>query len=147
MTTKADFSEEEWTQVLEGPTSAGVLVASSDRGGTFRESFSMAKAYAEARSQHGSSELLDEIVSEKPKVDRERPHNRQELEMQTLQNVREAVALVEQRGTPEELEAFRAFVIGLAQRVAEAHKDVTENEGVALTQVAEALGTEPPSPS
>ena len=35
----------------------------ASRGGTFRETFAIGKAYAEARKQHGASELLDEIVS------------------------------------------------------------------------------------
>ena len=59
MTGKADFTEEEWKSVSEGPTSAGLIVASASRGGSFRESFSMAKAYAEARQEHGGSQLLD----------------------------------------------------------------------------------------
>ncbi|MCW3030814.1 MAG: hypothetical protein JWM66_947, partial [Solirubrobacterales bacterium] len=37
MTKQADFTPEEWTQVLEGPPSAGVLVVTASRGGTFRE--------------------------------------------------------------------------------------------------------------
>ena len=32
MTTKADFSEEEWKQVLEGPTAAGMLVITAEHG-------------------------------------------------------------------------------------------------------------------
>lgn len=38
-------------------------------GGMFRETVAMSKAYAEARAQHGDSELLDEIVTAKPQVD------------------------------------------------------------------------------
>ena len=72
MTSKADFTEEEWDLVLEGPAAAGLLISTAERGGTIREAFSIAKAYAEARKQHGSSELLDEIVSAKPEVDRTR---------------------------------------------------------------------------
>ena len=56
MTTKADFTEEEWKLVLEGPTSAGMIVITAQRGGTIRETVSMAKAYAEARQQHRSNE-------------------------------------------------------------------------------------------
>ena len=63
MTGKADFTAEEWDQVLEGPTSAGLLVIASDRGGSIRETFSMAKVYAEARQHHGESELLDAIAA------------------------------------------------------------------------------------
>ena len=72
MTGKADFTEEEWKLVLEAPPSAGLIVIASDRGGSVRESFSMAKAYTEARKEHGESELLDEIVTAKPEMD----HNR-----------------------------------------------------------------------
>ena len=72
MTTKADFTEQEWEVVLEGPTSAGMLVITAQRGGTLRETISMAKAYAEARQQHGQSELLDAIVAAKPEIDHTR---------------------------------------------------------------------------
>lgn len=69
MTTKADFTPQEWELVLEGPMSAGMIVITAQRGGILRETVSMAKAYAEARQQHGQSELLDEIVAVKPKLD------------------------------------------------------------------------------
>ena len=49
MTGKADFTAEEWETVLEGPTSAGMAVITAERGGSFRESYSMAKAYLEAQ--------------------------------------------------------------------------------------------------
>src|SRR6185503_14777524 len=58
MTGKADFTEEEWKDVLQGPPTAGMMVAMAQRGGTFRETISMAKAYGEARKEHGQSELL-----------------------------------------------------------------------------------------
>ena len=62
MTTKADFTEEEWDRVLSGPPMAGMIVATADHGGMMRETFAMAKAYGEARKQHGKSELLDAIA-------------------------------------------------------------------------------------
>ena len=64
MTKKADFSAEEWSLVLEGPPTAGLVVISAERGGTLRESVSMGQAYVEARRDEGPSELLDAIVSE-----------------------------------------------------------------------------------
>ena len=76
MTTKAAFSPDEWKVVLEGPPAAGLIVITAAHGGTFRETFAMSKAYAEARTEHGDSELLDEIVSAKPKVDHTRYHSR-----------------------------------------------------------------------
>jgi hypothetical protein len=145
MTGKADFTEEEWETILEAPPSAGLAVMTADRGGTFRESFSMAKVYAEARQRHGDSELLDEIVSTKPKVDRARAHSPDELRARALQHVRDAVALVERKATPEELEDYRRFVLTVADRVAHAHREggqeVSDAERAAIEEFAAALGT------
>ena len=60
MTTKAAFSPEEWKVVLEGPPTAGMIVVTAARGGTFRATIALAKAYAEARGKQGKSEPLDE---------------------------------------------------------------------------------------
>ena len=153
MTGKADFSPEEWEVVLKGPPSAGMIVITAQRGGTFRESFSMAKAYAEARKEHGDSELLDEIASAKPEIDRTRYHSAEELKEHGLQHLRDAVELLERKATPEEVDEYRRFVLTLANRVAAAHKEgflglsgerVSEAEEAAVAEIAEALGTASP---
>src|ERR1035438_6564621 len=100
MTAKSDFTDEEWDVVLEGPTSAGMIAITAQRGGTFRETVSMAKAYAEARQQHGQSELLDAIVAAKPEVDHAHPHSPEELKEHYLANLRDAVALLDGKATP-----------------------------------------------
>ena len=144
MTTKADFTPEEWELILEGPTEAGKIVMTSERGGSFRESFSMSKAYAEAQGKPGESELVDEIVSSKPKVDRTRHGSFDELKDHGLQQLRDAVAVLEAKATPEEVEGYRRFVLALAQRVAAAHEEdgkrVTETEEAAIVLITDALG-------
>jgi hypothetical protein len=145
MTTKADFTEEEWELVGEGPPSAGLIVSTAQRGGSFREAFSIAKAYAEARKQHGESELLDEIVSSKPDVDRSRHSSVEELKEHSLQHLRDAVALVEQKATPEELDDYKGFILTVAERVAAAKSEegddaTTEPERAAIAEIAEAIG-------
>lgn len=145
MTKHADFTPDEWTQVLEGPPSAGVLVITASRGGTFRETFSMGKAYAEARQRHGQSELLDEIVAAKPKTDHARYHSPEELKEHALQHIRDAAALLQAKATPQELEDYRGFVLGLAERVAAAHSEhgeqVSEAERTAIGEIGGALGS------
>ena len=69
MTTKAAFSPEEWKVVLEGPSTAGMIVITAARGGIFRETVAMAKTYTDARAEHGASELLDDIVAAKPQME------------------------------------------------------------------------------
>jgi predicted house-cleaning noncanonical NTP pyrophosphatase (MazG superfamily) len=140
MTKGADFSPEEWDVVREGPTSAGMIVSTAQRGGSFREVFAMAKAYAEARQEHDDSELLDELVSHKPEMDKTKSHSAEELKEHGLQRIREAVALVEQKATPEELADYRRFVISLCERVAGAKEDVSEAESAAIAEVTTALG-------
>jgi hypothetical protein len=144
MTTKAAFSPEEWKVVLEGPPTAGMIVVTAAHGGTFRETIAMARAYAEARSEHGESELLDEIVATKPEVDHTRYHSAEELRENGLGHLRNAVALLKSKATTEELDDYRRFVLTLAGQVAAAHREhgqaVSPAEAEAIQQVTEALG-------
>jgi hypothetical protein len=144
MTGKADFTPEEWDRVLAGPPSAGLLVVTAQRGGTIRETLAIAKAYAEARRQHGASELLDEIVAAKPEVDHQRFHALEELREHSLQNLRDAVEILERKAAPEELEDYRRFVLTLADKVANAHReggsDVDEAERSAIEEITASMG-------
>ena len=145
MTTKAAFTPEEWTVVLEGPPTAGMIVITAAHGGMFRETFAMSKAYAEARAQHGESELLDEIVAAKPHVDHSRYHSPEELKEHGLGHLRDAAALLESKATPEERDDYRRFVLALADKVAAAHREhgqsVSPAEEQAIQQISAALGT------
>ena len=143
MSTKADYTEEQWRSILEAPTSAGLLVITASRGGTFRETFSMAKAYTEARPQHGASALLDDVVASNPKVDRH-AGSPAELEERGLGNIRDAVAAIQGKGDEQELDEYRRFVVGLAERVAHAHREggveVSDAERAAIEKIQAALG-------
>jgi hypothetical protein len=149
MTGKSDFTEDEWKLVLEGPPSAGLIVITSDRGGSIRESFSMAKAYTEARKEHGESELLDEIVTAKPETDHTRYKTPEELKAASLKHISDAVALLESKATSDEVDEYKKFILGLAQRVAEARKEgfmglsgdrVSDDEQTAIGEISGALG-------
>ena len=145
MTTKAAFSPDEWKVVLEGPPTAGMIVVTAARGGMFRETIAMSKAYTEARTEHGESELLDEIVAAKPHVDHTRYHSAEELRDNGLQHLRDAVALVQSKATAQESDDYQRFVLTLANKVAAAHKEggqsVSPAEAEAIQQITTALGT------
>lgn len=146
MTGKAEFDEQQWDTVLEGPTSAGVIVMSAEKGGTFREAFAMAKVYAEARQEHGESQLLDEIAAHRPEVDRTRVPKEQ-IEQHGLERIRAAVALVDQKASADEAAAYRRFVGSVARGVAAAKEEkgsqggVTESEQRVLDEIDAALGS------
>jgi hypothetical protein len=143
MTTKSDFSTEEWQLILEAPPSAGMIVVTAQRGGSFRETIAIAKAYVEARQQHGESELLDEIVAAKPERDHTHYHSPDELKEHGLQHLRDSVALLERKATPVEVDEYRRFIVTLAHKVAAAHREhgeeVSESEQAAINDITGAL--------
>jgi hypothetical protein len=141
MTDKAAFTEEEWELVREGPPTAGMVALTAEKGGSFRETWALAKFYAEARKEHGESELLDALVAEKPDV--KRYSSSDELESKGLGRLTEAVALLEQKATTGEVAGYRKFVMDVAEQVAEAHKEggqeVSEGERAAIEKIAASL--------
>jgi hypothetical protein len=143
MTSKSDFTPEEWQLILEAPPSAGMIVVTAQRGGTFRETIAMAKAYVEARQHHGESELLDEIVAAKPERDHTHYHSFEELKQHGLQHLRDSAILLESKATPAEVDEYRQFIVTLSHEVAAAHReqgqDVSESEQAAINDITEAL--------
>ena len=149
MTTKDDFSTDEWEAISDGPVYAGFMIITASKGGTIRETFSMSKAWAEARQRHGESELLDAVVAEKPKLD-DKPGSTIELHNAGIQMLQQAVSAIESR-SPDELGAYQSFVTGLAERVADAHEEhverVSTGERSVLDEIAEAVGADAPPPT
>ena len=149
MTTKAEFNAEEWSTLSTAPALTGMGVAMIDRGGTLRESMSMARAYAEARRDEGS-ELVREIVSTPPSIDPAGLRSPGDVSREAADRLREAVTLLEQKATPDELADYRRFVIAVAETVAGAHReggflgiggrDVSEREQAALDEIRATLG-------
>ena len=153
MTKKTDFNADEWSTLVEGPLLAGMRVITAGRGGTLRESLAMGQTYAQARRQHGESELLDDLVSTPPAMDPSRFRSGDDISAVSKERLREAVQLLEQKATPEEAEAYKVFVLALAEAAAKAHreggfmkvggKQVSEGEQAALDEIAATLQLKP----
>jgi hypothetical protein len=154
MTKKADFNAEEWSTIVDGPLYAGMRVISADRGGTLRESLAMGRVYQEARQHHGESELLDELVKSPPAIDPDLVRQAgADVAALTSRQVSEAISILETKATPEEVDAYKRFVMTLAQAVASAHKEggflgiggkeISDAENQALDEISTALGSPP----
>lgn len=154
MTRKADFNAEEWSTIVNGPVYAGMHVISADRGGTLRESLAMGRVYEEARQRHGESDLLDELVKSPPAIDPDRVREAGgKLGSLTSEQLRNAMQILETKATPAEIDAYKRFVMTVAQTVASAHKEggflgiggkeVSDAENQALDEISSALGTPP----
>ena len=152
MTTKNEFNAEEWERVARAPALAGLMVIAADRGGTIRESIALARAYAEAR-RDGGSELLEQIVATAPQLDPTSMGPADQLGERLPERIREAVRIVEEKGTPEEADEYRQFLLRVADVVAHAHKEggvlgiggkeVSPEEQAVLDELARTLGSTP----
>ena len=124
MTSKADFNADEWATIVEAPLLAGVRVVAAERGGAIRESIAMSKVYAAARQTHGENQLLDELVASPPAIDAQRLQaGGSDPAAVSAERLRTAVQLLSQKATPDDVSAYKQFVLALAQAAAEAHKE------------------------
>jgi hypothetical protein len=138
MASKADFTEQEWEQLRKGVTGAGLLVSLADRSffDTFKEAGALAKHLGEAR-RGTDSQLLRELaetrgsgfgLTAKP----------EEIESGTLDSLRSAVATLEQKA-PDEVDAYRSFVVEVARSVSKAAGGGEESESEAIGKIETAL--------
>jgi hypothetical protein len=137
MASKADFTEQEWEQLRKGVTGAGLYVSLADRSffDTFKEAGALAKHLCEARRDN-ESQLIRELaetrgsgfgLTAKP----------EEIESGTLDSLRSAVATLQEKA-PDEVDAYRSFVIEVARSVSDAAGggDQTESEAIGKIEVA-----------
>jgi hypothetical protein len=152
MTAKSEFNAEEWDRVAQAPALAALTVMLADRGGAIRESIALGRAYTEARGQQGT-ELIQALVASPPRLDPSDVGDPKQLRTQLPERIREAVATVEARATPEEAQEYREFVLRVADVVAHAAKEggvlgiggkqVSEQERAALDELRGTLGAPP----
>ena len=153
MTKKAAFNADEWSTIVQGPLLAGARVIAADRGGTIRESLALGKIYSQARQQHGHSELLDELVSAPPALDPNAVQGADDIATVTTSRLTEALQILQDKASPDEVDAYKNFVISLAQAAATAHreggflgigaKQVSEREQRALDEITATLQRAP----
>jgi hypothetical protein len=154
MTRKADFNAEEWSKVVDGPLYAGMRVINAERGGTLRETVAMSRVYKEARERQGANELLDELMKSPPSIDPGRFHAAGgEISAVTTKELHDAMAILEAKATPAEVDDYKRFVMTVAQAAASAHKEggflgiggkpVSDAENQALDEISSALGAPP----
>lgn len=151
MTTKSDFNAEEWETLAQAPLLAGMAVIAAERGGTLRESLAIGKLYAEARQHHGESPLLDELVASPPALDPKKLRDSGgDVQQMAAARLQEAAGIADGRASAEEAEAYKRFVVSVAETAANAHKEggfagiggkpVSEAEQAAIDSIRSTLG-------
>jgi hypothetical protein len=133
VTTKSDFSEEEWTRILRAPFVAGLAISLADPGGPVeaaKESMATIKAASNPSSREqlvteAALDIQNELQQKRnplkgyrPSVEGTAPSGEQVLvELSAVQ------AIVAARATPEESAAFGDWLVATAQAAASAAKE------------------------
>jgi hypothetical protein len=139
MATKTDFTQEEWEALQKGVTGAGLLMAVSDRSffDTFKEAGALTRHLGEARKS-GSSELMRELAEARG-TGFGLTSSPDEIESETLEALGKAMQALEAKA-PEEVDAYRSFVLEVAESVGNAAGGGETAEGGALEKIRSALG-------
>jgi hypothetical protein len=143
MATKSDFTEREWDTLQKGVTGAGFLVAVADRGffDSFKEARALANHLQEARKAN-DSELVKELAEVKG-TGFGLTDSADEIEAETTEALRSAMSTLARKAS-DEVDAYRDFVLGVAQSVAAAAADVAAAETGAIEKIRTALQTAAP---
>jgi hypothetical protein len=151
MTTKAEFDAAEWETVVEGPVIAGLIVVTAQRGGAIREAMAIGKEYVEEAQEH-KGELIGEIAEKPARLSAKEFSSREALRTEGLQRIGAAVELLKAKATPDEVDAYGRFVLGVAERAAAADKsggplgiggeEISDSERAALDEIASTVGVE-----
>jgi hypothetical protein len=133
VTTKKDFSEEEWTRIVRAPFVAGLAISLADRGGPIevaKESVAMMKAATNpsSREQLVAEVALDiqsEVQEKRNPLKGYRPSSSDAASPgeQVLVELGAVQAIVAARATPEETAAFGQWLVDSAQAAADAAKE------------------------
>lgn len=136
MAKKENFSSEEWNLIRLAPILIMTGVAASDPGGiigAFQESFSGVKSMMEAFKENSSLELMSSLMAEKsmPTMpDKKQMLGEGTFEQQTINfknavlgYVKQALALIKSKASPDEVAAYEKMMSSVAEHVANAAKE------------------------
>lgn len=166
MATKSDFTQQEWETLRDAPHLVMLSVATAGSSGPFgsiKEAFAPAAAIVEAAK--GSNELLRQICDREElkaaqqslrssiKTGSDVKSLREQLQNAAAEKAAEANAVLKQKGSPGDLDAFRSLLVNIADRTAKAAKEggflgfggewVSENERGVISRISEALEVQP----
>jgi hypothetical protein len=139
MATKTAFTEQEWEALQQGVTGAGFMMALSDPSffDSFKEAGALARHLNEAR-QSAESELIRELT-ETRSTGFGITDSQEEIERETTEALRTALQALETKA-PEEVDAYRSFVLDVAESVGSAAGGGETAESGTLARIRAALG-------
>jgi hypothetical protein len=162
MATKTDFSATEWETLRDAPHAVVLAVAAAGGSGLFGSiQEAMAPAGVLVEALRGENQLLRQICDKeeiKASIESLKDMAKSSNDFKSIQAIYRRAAidksqsgldLLKRKGTPEDVAAFRSFLLKLGEKVANAAKEgaflgfggvrVSEEERVILAELSQAL--------
>jgi hypothetical protein len=158
MTTKSDFTEEEWIRVRRAPFVAGMAISLADPGGPIELVKESTASLKSATNPPTHEQLLAEIALDVQAMTQQRqnplsdfkPNNAMLAGQQILDELRAVITIVSSKAAAEEIAALKEWLLTTAQAAADAAKEggfmgigatqVSQGEKAMLDQVRTAIG-------
>ncbi len=165
MTTKADFTQEQWQLILDVPVMVGmgVMIAGKSGLGTMKESFALTKEMIDAVKGHAENELIQSVVHARLK-DKEKSsaevltnnpytgQGREGLVDAAVEKCEQVCTVLAEKCTNQEAQEFKQWSMRIGEKVAMAASEggflgfggeqVSAEEKQALARISQALEVE-----
>lgn len=160
MTSRADYTEDEWEALARSPLVAGFAISLADPGGPIELTKETMAAIKSLATPPSDDELLIAVSQYAQAHAKEHANLRKELDLkaatardQLTAELTKANEILEAKATPEEAAAFRQWIVEAAQKAADAAKEggflgigatrVSEGELTELSEIRSLLGLDP----
>jgi hypothetical protein len=158
VTSKSDFSDEEWVRIRRAPFVAGMAISLADPGGPIevaRETMASLRSASEPPSEKelllaAAHDIQAQVREKQNPLGGFKPTNAALAGREVLEELRGVNEIVTEKGTAEEAEAFRQWLLTTAQAAADAAKEggfmgfgaeqVSKGEQAMLDQLRSTLG-------
>ena len=125
MTTRADYTDNEWKLLMDAPTLVGMGVSMADFGVvSFAKEFAaLIRAVIGAKEKYPSNQLIQSLVAEFEKKDQSAPADSGEgkkSQEDMLADLGKVAALVDTKAAGDEARGFKTFLVDLSEQVANA---------------------------
>jgi hypothetical protein len=161
MSTKNDYTDEEWTALLRGPIVAGMAISIADPGGPIEVSKELMATLRATIAPQSQDPLVTAVAHEIAALAEDRKNPAADFKPrgptpgdQILDEMRRVREILVAKATPDEAKAFGMWLMTVAQETANREKEggflgiggeqVSDREREMLSRLGTALGVDAP---
>jgi hypothetical protein len=164
MSNRADYTSEEWKELLLAPVQTGIALMVSEKSGFFgtaQEALALYKSTNEsAAKQYPNNALIQDLLSSESKEENKHIFQkvgmyikdkaaRQQVKPEAMQICDDVARILAQKASPNEAEEYKRWLLdvseGVAKAATEEGKQISPAEAATMKEFDNALHTNPSS--